>query len=151
MTFASCVHCLGIWLDSRAVASSHCGFGSPVVHSWRCLPLVWRSCEICSSQCRWYDEYICCHTLGFIPNPPFFSLSSQVKTSLGLVFVDILMCVNCGGPAEPPVTWDAWGNMKGRFGIGNFSFHVSVSLWKAYSSTLIPQQDYLSNTHVIFY
>lgn len=29
-------------------------------------------------------------------------------------------------------------------------FPVRVSLWKAYSSTLIPQQDNLLNAHVIF-
>lgn len=66
------------------------------------------------------------------------------------MFVDILMCVNCGGSAEPPGTRGTWGNRKGRFGAGNFSFPVSVSLWKAYSSTGTPQQDHLLNTHVIF-
>lgn len=143
----------GIWLDSRAVASSGCAFGSPVVEQLEMFSLDVKPagpCEICSSQCRWYDGYTCCHTLGFFLNPLFFSLSSHVKTSLSLVFVDILMCVNYGGSAGPPGTRGAWGNIKGRFGTGNFSFPVSVSLWKSYTSTLIPQQDNLLNSHVIF-
>ncbi|XP_064265963.1 transcriptional enhancer factor TEF-3 isoform X1 [Passer domesticus] len=49
------------------------------------------------------------------------SLSSDVRTSLGLMFVDVLTCVNCGGSAEPPGTRGAWGNKKGRFGAGSES------------------------------
>lgn len=152
MTLPVCI-AREIWLDSRAVASSDCGFGSPVVEQLEMLSLGVKppgSCEICSSQCRWDDESTCCHTLGFRLNPLFFSLSSQVKSNLGLVFVAVLMHVNYGGSAEPPGTRGAWGIMKGRFGTGNFSFPVSVSLWKAYTSTLIPQLDSLLNSHVIF-
>lgn len=133
----------GFGLIAEVVVSSGYGFGSHTVgqleydFTWCGACWLFWDLQFQVQVVLWI--HLLSH-LRLLSEPLHFSVCQPKLKLAHALFVEISMCIKHRGSWQSPGTRDAWGNIKRRTaGTDSFCSSVRVPLWKAYSSTRIPQ------------